>query len=109
RYPFFPSFQLAGPDGIAFGRSGKLYVALAGTSQISVLRPDGTEEVRHSGPAANPGGSPNPMPWANPANIAFDKKTGSLLGTNQSSLVPFDPNLFWVFSVYVNDKASPLP
>lgn len=109
RYPFFPTFQLAGPDGIAFGRSGKLYVALAGTSQISVLRTDGSEEARYSGPAAKPGGSPDPMPWANPANIAFDKHTGSLLVTNHASLVPFDPNLFCVFNVYVNDKAQPLP
>jgi len=100
---------LPGPDGIAFGKSGKLYVALAGTSQISVLRPDGSEEARYSGPAANPTGTPNPMPWANPANIAFDKKTGSILVTNHASLVPFDPNLFCVFSVYVDDKASPLP
>jgi sugar lactone lactonase YvrE len=100
---------LPAPDGIAFGKSGKLYVALAGTSQISVLRSDGTEEARYSGPAANPNGSPNPMPWANPANIAFDKKTGSILVTNHASLVPFDPSLFCVFSVYVDDKGSPLP
>ena len=105
RYAFPP---LAGPDGIAFGRSGKLYVALAGTSQISVLRPDGTEEARYSGPADNPGGTPDPMPWANPANIAFDKQ-GSLLVTNHASLVPFDPNLFCVFNVFVDDKAQPLP
>jgi len=58
---------------------------------------------------ATPSGTPNPMPWANPANIAFDKKTGSILVTNHASLVPFDPNLFCVFSVYVNDKGSPLP
>lgn len=40
RYPFVPGLPpvLPGPDGIAFGRSEKLYVALAGTSQISVLR-----------------------------------------------------------------------
>jgi sugar lactone lactonase YvrE len=109
RYPFFPTFTLAGPDGIAFGKSGKLYVCLAGTSQISVLRADGTEEVRYSGPAANPGGSPDPLPWANPANIAFDVHTGSLLVTNHASLVPFNPNLFAVFSVFVDDKGSPLP
>jgi SMP-30/gluconolaconase/LRE-like protein len=107
RYPFAPSFSLSGPDGIAFGKSGKLYVALAGTSQISVLRPDGTEETRYSGPAANPGGSPDPLPWANPANIAFDH-TGSLLVTNHASLVPYDPNLFVVFDVYVDDKAGKL-
>jgi len=103
------AFGLPAPDGIAFGKSGKLYVCLAGTSQISVLRADGTEEVRYSGPAANPGGALNPLPWANPANIAFDVHTGSLLVTNHASLVPFDANLFAVFSVFVDDKGSPLP
>jgi sugar lactone lactonase YvrE len=110
RYPFtgFP-FGLAGPDGLAFGKSGKLYVALAGSSQISVLRPDGTEEARYSGPAANPGGSPDPMPWANPANIAFDDHEGSLLVTNHASLVgPIDPSLFVVFDIFVDDKGQPL-
>jgi len=100
---------LPAPDGIAFGKSGKLYVALAGTSQISVLAADGTEEVRYSGPAANPGGTLDPLPWVNPANIAFDKHTGSILVTNHASLVPFDPDLFAVFSVFVNDKGQPLP
>lgn len=111
RYPFVPGFPpvLPGPDGVAFGRSGKLYVALAGTSQISVLRADGSEEARYSGPAANPTGFPNPMPWANPANIAFDTQTRSLLVTNHASLVPYDPNLFVVFSVFVDDKSQPLP
>ncbi len=108
RYPFTPPF-LPGPDGIAFGKSGKLYVALAGTSQISVLREDGTEETRYSGPAANPGGLLDPLPWANPANIAFDNHTGALLVTNHASLVPFDPRLFAVFSVFVDDKGQPLP
>lgn len=111
RYPFVPGAPpiIPGPDGLAFGKSGKLYVALAGTSQISVLRPNGTEEARYSGPAANPGGSPDPMPWANPANIAFDDHHRSLLVTNHASLVPFDPNLFVVFDVFVADKGQPLP
>jgi len=111
RYQFIPGFPpvLPGPDGVAFGKSGKLYVALAGSSEISVLRPDGTEETRYIGPAANPNGSPNPLPWANPANIAFDNHNGTLLVTNHASLVPFDPSLFAVFSVSVDDKAQPLP
>jgi sugar lactone lactonase YvrE len=111
RYPFVFGFPpvLPGPDGIAFGKSGKLYVALAGTSQISVLQPGGAEEARYSGPAANPGGSPDPMPWANPANIAFDNHNRSLLVTNHASLVPYDPNLFVVFDVFVDDKGQPLP
>ena len=107
---FFRYAPFSGPDGIAFGKSGKLYVALAGTSQISVLRPDGTEEARYSGPAANPGGSPDPLPWANPANIAFNDKEGSLLVTNHASLVnPTDPSLFAVFDVFVDDKGQPVP
>jgi sugar lactone lactonase YvrE len=111
RYPFVPGLPLVppGPDGIAFGKSGKLYVALAGTSQLSVLRPDGTEEARYSGPAANPGGSPNTMPWANPANIAFDDQEGTVLVTSHASLVPFNLNPFAVFDVFVDDKGQPLP
>jgi hypothetical protein len=40
---------------------------------------------------------------------AFDVHTGSILVTNHASLVPFDPNLFAVFSVFVDDKGSALP
>ena len=100
----------AGPDGVAFGKSGKLYVALAGYSQISVLAPDGTEQARYAGPAQNPSGAPDPLPWANPANIAFDERTGALLVTNHASLTGLpDPSpLFAVFDVYVNDKAGKL-
>jgi sugar lactone lactonase YvrE len=96
----------AGPDGLAFGKSGKLYVALAGSSQISVLRTDGTEEARLSGPAS--GANNNVLPWANPANLAFNDKTGALLVTNHASLVPNPETLFAVFDVYVNDKAGKL-
>jgi sugar lactone lactonase YvrE len=101
----------SGPDGIAFGKSGNLYVALAGTSKISVLREDGTEQTKYSGPAQNPANpAHNPLPWANPANIAFNKKTKSLLVTNHASLTGLpDPTfLFAVFDVYVNDKAGKL-
>jgi len=72
--------------------------------------PDGTEEeARYLGPAANPEGALNPMPWANPANIAFDDHEGALLVTNHANLVPFDPSLFAVFDVFVDDKGQPLP
>jgi DNA-binding beta-propeller fold protein YncE len=101
----------SGPDGIAFGKSGNLYVALAGTSKISVLRENGTEETKYSGPAQNPGNpAHNPLPWANPANIAFNKKTKSLLVTNHASLTGLpDPSfLFAIFDVYVKDKAEKL-
>jgi hypothetical protein len=44
------------------------------------------------------------MPWANSANIAFNNHTRSLLVTNHASLVPYDPALFVVLDVFVNDK-----
>ncbi|MCX6020900.1 MAG: SMP-30/gluconolactonase/LRE family protein [Chloroflexi bacterium] len=106
----YPATQFGppAPDGLAFGKSGLLYVALAGSSQISVLRPNGTEATVYSGPAKVPG-TANTLPWANPANIAFNDKEGTLLVTNHASLVPYDPNLFAVFDVMVDDKAEPLP
>ena len=97
-----------GPDGIAFGKSGKLYVALAASNQISVLRADGTEEARHSGPAANPGGTLNPLPFANPSAIAFNDKTRSLLFTNHAIFFPAADQFFAVIDVYVNDKGDKL-
>lgn len=106
-YPATP-FGPPAPDGIAFGKSGMMYVALAGSSQISALRPDGTEAAVFSGPARIPG-SANVLPWANPANLAFHDQEGTLLVTNHASLVPFDPNLFAVFDVVVNDKGESLP
>lgn len=101
----------SGPDGIAFGKSGELYVALAGTSKISVLNPDGSEQTKYSGPAQNPADpANNPMPWTNPANIAFNNKTQSLLVTNHASLtgLPDPSRYFCVFDVFVNDKAGKL-
>ncbi len=99
-----------GPDGIAFGKSGKLYVAMTTPNQISVLRPDGTEEIRYAGPAANPGGALNLLPWVNPASIAFNKHEGSLLVTNHANLTTSpDPSLFAVFEVFVDDDPQPLP
>ncbi len=98
------------PDGIAFGKSGNLYVALAGASQISVLSPEGLEVARYSGPAVNPAAPGNPLPWANPANIAFNNKTGALLVTNHASLtgLPDPTALFAVFDLVVKDKAGKL-
>jgi sugar lactone lactonase YvrE len=100
----------AGPDGIAFGRSGELYVALAGASKISLLNAAGDQITKLSGPAQRAANPSNPLPWANPANIAFNNKTQSLLVTNHASLTGLpDPSpLFAIFDVYVKDKAGKL-
>ncbi len=97
------------PDGVAFGRSGNLYVAMAVTSQISVLNDKGQQTAVYSGPAQTQDPA-NPLPWANPANIAFCKKTRSLLVTNHAHLTGLpDPSpLFAVFDVFVDDKPGRL-
>ena len=83
---------------------------LADTSKISALRADGTEQTKYSGPAQNPGNpSHDPLPWTNPANIAFNNKTQSLLVTNHASLTNLPESfLFAVLDVFVKDKAGKL-
>lgn len=98
-----------GPDGITFGRSGRLYVALAQASQISVLE-GGQEVARFSGPAAVPGQPGVTVPWANPATIALGHGSRSLLVTNHAILTPNPEPLFGVFDVFVDDApVTPLP
>ena len=94
-----------GPDGIAFGKNGRLYVALAVANQISVLDQKGKEIGRYSGPAKKADDSH--LPWQNPANIAFDDARHRILVTNHASMVP-DPQ-FAVFDVVVKDKGLQLP
>lgn len=99
----------AGPDGFAFGESGNLYLCLAGYSQISVLSPDSTEVQRFSGAAQNSTDPLHPLPWTNPANIAFDNEPRRIVVTNHASLIsPSNPALFAVFDVFVDDKGGKL-
>lgn len=98
----FHVYDLAeGPDGLAFGASGNLYVALAASNEISVLAPDGTEIARI---ASDPS---DEIPLDAPANIAFDDASRSLLVTNHASLSGNEAN-FAVLNVFVDDTADPL-
>ena len=91
------------PDGIAFGKSGKLYVAIAtpGLSGVVILDTSGAEVGRLGN--AVPGAI---FPYDSPANIAFNGK-GSLLATNHAFATGI-PSQFTVLDVYVGDSASPL-
>jgi sugar lactone lactonase YvrE len=98
----FAQYNGEAPDGIAFGRSGKLYVALAApfNSGISILRQDGTEETRIVNTL-------NPIfPFDSPANIAFNHE-GSLVVTNHAFATMIPAN-FTVLDVFVDDKEDPL-
>ena len=98
----FYEYNGEAPDGIAFGKSGLLYVALAApfNSGVSILNPDGTEAARlHNDQDPT-------FPYDSPANIAFNKD-GSILITNHAFLTMI-PAHFVVLDVFVDDKESPL-
>jgi sugar lactone lactonase YvrE len=97
-----PPFPIGAPPGLVFGQSGKLYVMLGFANQVSVLRPDGTEEKRFPSPQEN---LSREVPYAFPCMAAFDGR-GSLLVTNVGS--PADPSQWVIFDVWVDDTAAPL-
>ena len=92
------------PDGIAFGKTGRLYVAIATpfASGISILSPAGAQVTR----LANQG---NPIfPYDSPANIAFDGN-GSILVTNHAFVTGVtNPAQFTILDVYVADAGLAL-
>ena len=90
-----------GPDQLAFGHDGTLYVSLAFVNQISLLAPGIGELGRISSP---PGAD---VPLDNPAALAFDSKSKSLLVANHA-LLSGDPSHFAVLKIYVNDPGDPL-
>jgi sugar lactone lactonase YvrE len=93
----FPE-PMACPDGIVFGRSGRLYATLACTNQISILEPTGTEVTRFPTAAEN---TRQEVPWDTPASMALDGR-GGLLVTNQSYVNAL-PEHWVVFDSWVDD------
>lgn len=93
------------PDGIAFGRSGLLYVAIAtpGASGVSILSPAGQEMARLSNPTLSPF-----APYDSPANIAFNGQGSILLSNHAFATGVLNPGQFGVVDAFVNDKESPL-
>lgn len=88
------------PDGMAFGLTGRLYVALTGTNAISVIGWNGAEVKRYTGPAGSP------IPYDGPASIAFDRR-GSILVTNHAPLTNNAAN-FAVLETFVAELPFPL-
>lgn len=100
----FHAFNLGdSPDGIAFGNSGNLYVALAlpTSSGMAILDANGNEVHRLVNPLLSP-----VAPYDGPANFAFDGQ-GSVLVSNHAGISNL-PTSFKVLDVWVDDTASPL-
>ena len=95
RFAFDPTQAPPQATGLAFARSGNLYVSLLGPSQIAVLDPAGNEIGRISDPRFH-------SPWG----LAFVGK--SMLVTN-GDLEPGDhPEAWKIFKVYVGETGLPL-
>ena len=95
-FPFDPTAP-ASPQatGLAFAKSGNLYVSLIGPNQIAVLDPSGTEIARISDPRFH-------SPWG----LAFSGK--SLLVTNGDLEPGTNPDAWKIFKVYVGETGLPL-
>jgi len=94
----FPTVEGQAPPqatGIAFAKSGNLYVSLLGPNQVAVLDPAGNEIGRISSPLFH-------SPWG----LAFAGK--SLLVTN-GDLEPGDnPDAWKIFKIFVGETGLPL-
>lgn len=98
----FHQFATPDPDGLAFGRSGRLYVTMAFSNEVAVLLPDGTEEQRFTGPMAGPDG---PIAWDNPAVLAFSWFTRRVFIANHA-LLSGNPDSFNLFALNVGERGA---
>lgn len=92
------------PDGIAFGSTGKLFVAMASplSAGVMILNGDGTVAAR----LTNPQGS-LVAPYDGPANIAFDG-SGRILLTNHAPVTGLVTRKFSIVDTDVEDTGAPL-
>ena len=95
RFPFDPNQAPPQATGLAFAKSGNLYVSLLGPNQVAVLNPAGDEIRRISDPR-----------FFSPWGLAFMGNT--LLVTN-GDLEPGDhPDAWQIFKVAVGETGLPL-
>jgi sugar lactone lactonase YvrE len=99
--PFFQYTFGEGPDQLAFANDGTLYASLAFANQISFISTGGVELGRISSQVSDP------VPMDNPAGIAFDSRTKSLLISNHA-LLSGNPAHFAILSAYVGNPGDPL-
>lgn len=100
---FWRSRPLDGPDGFALGRSGKVYLALAGTNQIVVISPRGAELRRV--PADPVENAAQEVPVDGPGSVAFLGRRALI--TNHSALRG-DPSSWAVLDLYAGERGLPL-
>lgn len=97
------SLPLDAPDGLAIARSGNVYIALAGASQVVLLSP-GYEELARtpSDPAAN---QQEEIPMDSPGSLAF---LGQRLLVSNHSAIRGDPDSWAILDVFAGEEGLPL-
>jgi sugar lactone lactonase YvrE len=98
----FQTLPGEGPDGMAIGASGHIYVALVTTHQVLVVGPGGSEVARLPGPVEN---QQQEIPFDSPASIAF--RGSSILVTNHAYFTE-NPDSWAVLDVEVEEPGLPL-
>jgi sugar lactone lactonase YvrE len=97
------SLPLDGPDGLAIGRSGNVYVALAGANQVALLSPEFAELARvPSDPLAN---QQEEIPLDGPASLAF---LGERLLISNHSPIRGDPDSWAILDLFAGESGLPL-
>lgn len=92
-----------GPDGLAFGVSGRLYVTMVFANEIAVYDTDGVEVDRFVGPIKVKG--QQTIPYDAPAVLAFDRRWVVVVN---HALLTGNPDNFALFRVFVNEFGFPL-
>ncbi len=91
------------PDGIAIARSGNVYVALAGASQVLLLSPEFAELARvPPNPAAN---QSEEIPVDSPGSLAF---LGDRVLVSNHSAIRGDPDSWAILDVFADEAGLPL-
>ena len=97
------SRPLDAPDGLAIARSGNVYIALAGTSQVVLLSPAFEELARTPpDPAAN---QSEEIPVDGPGSLAF---LGQRLLVSNHSPIRGDPDSWAILDVFAGEDGLPL-
>jgi sugar lactone lactonase YvrE len=99
---FWEAGQTDAPVGVAFGRSGKLYVALAGGNQIVVLSTQGHELERFPSTVDNAMLTP---PMDAPAGVAFE---GKRLIVSNTSIILNNPSSWALLDAFVGELGFPI-
>ena len=91
-----------GPDGFWMARSGRIYVALAGSNQIAVIGRDGADLGRF--PSNPTGENGSPVPFDTPSSVMF---LGTRLIVANQSFITGDPANQAILDVEAGERGKP--